>query len=41
MDAEVGRRKKNSKVQRKQKKKKVINDKKLCLSMENITDTGH
>lgn len=37
VDTEAGRRKKNSKVQKKQRKKRVRSDENLCLSRQNIT----
>lgn len=39
VDTEAGRQKKNLKVQKKQKKKRVRSDENLCLSRQNITGT--
>lgn len=39
VDTEAGRRKKNSKVQKKQRKERVRSDENLCLSRQNITGT--
>lgn len=41
VDTEAGRRKKNSKVRRQQRKKKVRGDENLCLSGQSVTDPHH
>lgn len=41
VDTEMGRQKKNSKVRRQQRKKRVRGDENLCLSRQGITDTCH
>lgn len=41
VDTEAGRQKKNSKVRRQQRRKRVRRDENLCLSGQNITDTCH